>query len=57
MQVPLGAHATIFSMQAASVVQAYPLVSTIFGIVFFREFRGVSRFARLLLAAQASPLV
>ena len=39
-------------VQAASVVQAYPLVGTIIGIVFFREFRGVSRTARLLLIAQ-----
>ena len=41
--------------QAASVVQAYPLVGTLFGLLLFREYRGVSRTAQLLLAAQASP--
>ena len=38
--------------QAASVVQAYPLVGALFGLLFFREYRGVSRMAQLLLAAQ-----
>ena len=34
------------------MVQAYPVVGTIIGVIFFREFRGVSRTARLLLIAQ-----
>ncbi len=38
--------------QAASVVQAYPLVGALFGLLFFREYRGVSRMAQSLLAAQ-----
>ena len=35
-------------------MQAYPLVGALFGLLFFREYRGVSRTAQLLLAAQAS---
>ena len=43
--------------QAATVVQAYPLIGTLMGILLFHEFRGVSRKAQLLLALHVSPIM
>jgi Ureide permease len=37
---------------AATVVQAYPLVGTLWGVLVFREFRGISAATVMLLAAE-----